>query len=372
MDFLKFVNSNAVRGYLQEICYQPTSLEAAWLVYQCETASLEEKCTAWREIIQVLPDCPTGSRISRIKSEHRDSVHTFLQAYIEQQETLATAFMQADEPAVYDLQYQLLPKGERFWRQWRRIDEEFSTLEACMQAVPRDEGEVRKITVSKYNAEEDFLMAAEFLPDYRIASAQPRPGSRYAINMRENEWAVYTGVLCPVGPSQQILNFPLPFHPGDLLYNPNRPEAAGGGVFVAARSDSCCQWSGLVQCEDPDKISAFFPRIMDCEYYPTEALIERHRLLSLLSKFLKGKQCSWRFCRDFAVFLNGYHDLLLPPPADSKEAKAGASEHKHALTIEIVMASEGVDEDDLCDWDEEIEEMEQEWDEEEAGQEQKS
>lgn len=42
MDFLKFVNSNAVRGYLQEIRYQPTSLEAAWLVYQCETASLEE------------------------------------------------------------------------------------------------------------------------------------------------------------------------------------------------------------------------------------------------------------------------------------------------------------------------------------------
>ena len=41
MDFLNFVNSNAVRSYLQEIRYQPTSLEAAWLVYQCETASLE-------------------------------------------------------------------------------------------------------------------------------------------------------------------------------------------------------------------------------------------------------------------------------------------------------------------------------------------
>ena len=372
MDFLKFINSNAVRNHLQELEYQPTAMEAAWLVYQCETASLEEKCAAWREIIETLPDCPTGSRTRGLKPEHRDSVYTFLQAYIAQQEQLAAAFLQADEPAVYDLQYQFLPKGERFWRQWRTVDENFPTLEACLQAVPRDEGEVRKITVSKYNAEEDFLMAAEFLPDYRIASAQPRPGSRYAINMRENEWAVYTGVLCPVGPSQQILNFPLPFHPGDLLYNPNRPEAAGGGVFVAARSDSCCQWSGLVQCEDPDKISAFFPRIMDCEYYPTEALIERHRLLSLLSKFLKGKQCSWRFCWDLANFLTAYHDLLLPPPADSEEVEAGASEHKHALTIEIVMASEGVDEDDLCDWDEEIEEMEQEWDEEEAGQEQKS
>ena len=129
MDFLNFVNSNAVRSYLQEIRYQPTSLEAAWLVYQCETASLEEKCAAWREIIETLPDCPTGSRTRGLKPEHRDSVHTFLQAYIEQQETLATAFMQADDPAVYKVQCQLLPKGERFWRQWRRIDEEVSTRE---------------------------------------------------------------------------------------------------------------------------------------------------------------------------------------------------------------------------------------------------
>lgn len=51
MDFLNFVNSNAVRSYLQEIHCQPTSLEAAWLVCQCETVSLEEKYAAWREIM---------------------------------------------------------------------------------------------------------------------------------------------------------------------------------------------------------------------------------------------------------------------------------------------------------------------------------
>lgn len=372
MDFLNFVNSNAVRGYLQEICYQPTSLEAAWLVYQCETASLEEKCAAWREIMETLPDCPTNSRTRGIKPEHRDSVHTFLQAYIAQQEQLAAAFLQADEPAVYDLQYQFLPKGERFWRQWRMADEDFPTLEACLQAVPRDEGEVRQITVRKYNAEGDFLMAAKFLPDHRLAFAEPRPGSLYAMSMEKNEWAVYTGVLYPVGNSQHTLNFPLPFRSGDLLYNPNSPEATFcGGVFVAAQTDSYCHRLGFFQWENqPDKIIPLVSRIMDCEYYPAEALTERHRLLSLLSEFLKGKQCSWDFCRDLANLLTAYHDLLLPPPADSKEAKAGAGEHKHALTVEIVMASEGVDEDDLCDWDEETEEMEQEWDEEEAGQEQ--
>ena len=40
IDFTKFVNSNAVRNHLQQIRYQPTALEAAWLVWQCETISL--------------------------------------------------------------------------------------------------------------------------------------------------------------------------------------------------------------------------------------------------------------------------------------------------------------------------------------------
>lgn len=143
MDFLNFVNSNVVRSYLQEIRYQPTSMEAAWLVYQCGTANLEEKCAAWRKIIETLPDCPTNSRVIGVKPEHRNSVHTFLREYIVQQEQLAAAFMQADDPAIYDVQYQLLPKGERFWRQWRKIDENFSALEACLQAVPQDEGEIK-------------------------------------------------------------------------------------------------------------------------------------------------------------------------------------------------------------------------------------
>ena len=375
MDFLNFVNSNAVRSYLQEIRYQPTSLEAAWLVYQCETASLEEKCAAWREIIETLPDCPTGSRTRGLKPEHRDSVYTFLQAYIAQQEQLAAAFLQADEPAVYDLQYQFLPKGERFWRQWRTVDENFPTLEACLQAVPRDEGEVRQITVRKYNAEGDFLMAAKFLPDHRLAFAEPRPGSLYAMSMEKSEWAVYTGLLYPAGPSEQTLNFPLPFRPGDLLYDPNSPEATFcGGVFVAAQTDSYCHRLGFFQWEyHSDKIIPLVPRIMDCEYYPAEELAERHRILCLLSKFLKGKQYSWDFCWDFAMFLNDYHDLLLPPPAGSEGAKAGNSQNKIVLSIEIAKVSEGAAEDDSCNWDEEIEEMEQEWDgeDEEAGQEQK-
>lgn len=99
---------------------------------------------------------------------------------------------------------------------------------------------------------------------------------------------------------------------------------------------------------------------MDCEYYPAEALTERHRLISLLSEFLKGKRSPW----DFAGFLIDYHDLLLPPPAASE--KRNDSENKIFLSVEIAKIPEETDEDDFLDWVEEMEEMEQEWSGEEA------
>ena len=293
MDFLNFVNSNAVRSYLQEIRYQPTSLEAAWLVYQCETASLEEKCAAWREIIETLPDSPTNSRTRGVKPEHRDSVHTFLGAYIAQQEQLATAFMQTDESAVYDLQYQLLPKGELFWRQWHTVDEDFPALEACLQAVPRDEGKVRQITIRKYNAEGDFLMAAKFLPDYRLAAVEPKSGSLYAIeNMEFDEWALYSVFhMVHLGSG---LHFPLPFQPNDLLYSPGSPDTTeptiSEGVFIAEQMGSYhMQWGFFLHEEDPNCIRRLFPPIMNCEYYPPEALTKQQRLLSFLYNLLKTR-----------------------------------------------------------------------------------
>ena len=110
---------------------------------------------------------------------------------------------------------------------------------------------------------------------------------------------------------------------------------------------------------------------MDCEYYPVEALTERHRLLSLLSRFLKGKPCSPDFCWDFTAFLADYHDLLCPPSADSEAIKAGKHENEIFLSVEIGQVSDEADEDDFCNWDDELEEIEQACDDEEPDQEKK-
>ncbi len=40
MDIYRFINSKDIRAHLENIGYQFNALEAAWLVYQCHTATM--------------------------------------------------------------------------------------------------------------------------------------------------------------------------------------------------------------------------------------------------------------------------------------------------------------------------------------------
>ena len=108
-----------------------------------------------------------------------------------------------------------------------------------MEAIPENEGEIIYITIYKENSGGELLMAARFLPDHRLAFMDARPGSMCACNMSKDKWALYTGVLYYIGRAFTWENIPLPFHPGDILYNPNRPEGMFcGGAFIAVETKS--------------------------------------------------------------------------------------------------------------------------------------
>ncbi len=57
MNILRFINSKAIRKHLKDIDflrgidYPFLPLEAAWLIYQCRDATVEEKHAAWRKIV---------------------------------------------------------------------------------------------------------------------------------------------------------------------------------------------------------------------------------------------------------------------------------------------------------------------------------
>ena len=46
MNVCRFINSKDIREHLESIKYPFGSLEAAWIIYQCRFASLEEKHAA--------------------------------------------------------------------------------------------------------------------------------------------------------------------------------------------------------------------------------------------------------------------------------------------------------------------------------------
>ena len=292
MDFLKFINSNAVRNHLQELEYQPTAMEAAWLVYQCETLSLKEKYAAWQEVIETMPDCPSYRHTAGLKQEYEDSTHAFLRAYIAQQKRLTSVFLQTDDPVIYKVQYQFVPNGEQFLRHSCKIDREFPTLTACLQAVPQNNGVIKRVVLKQYNTAGAFLMAARFLPDHRLASVEPKSGSLYAIeNMEFDEWALYR--VFHMVRSGSGLNFPLPFQPNDLLYSPGNPDATEPtiteGVFIAEWPEPYHTERGFFQHKgNPNCISCLVPPIMNCEYCPPEVLSKQQCLLSRLYNLLKA------------------------------------------------------------------------------------
>lgn len=80
MDILRFVNSKDIREHLRNIGYEFNSLEAAWLIYQCHDATIDEKHKAWNELIEKMPDCTVTERLNTVP---QDSLHAFLRQYME-------------------------------------------------------------------------------------------------------------------------------------------------------------------------------------------------------------------------------------------------------------------------------------------------
>ena len=79
MNLYRFINSKDIRTHLEQMGSEFNSLEAAWLIYQCRTASIEEKHKAWEELIATMPDCRVEDRDYFVR---RDSLHEFLKDYM--------------------------------------------------------------------------------------------------------------------------------------------------------------------------------------------------------------------------------------------------------------------------------------------------
>ena len=91
MNFYPFINSCDIRNHLEEKNYQFSTLESAWLVKQSRNTTIDERHSAWNEIIQTMPDC-------EVRSPNPDapvlkSIHDMLKKYMEIENDLLKQFL---------------------------------------------------------------------------------------------------------------------------------------------------------------------------------------------------------------------------------------------------------------------------------------
>ena len=135
MDIYRFLDSNDIRAHLQRLRYGFTLPEAAFLVWQCATAPLSEKHDAWRELIKTMPDCRMERRRNMCEIQ---SMHGFLQEYIEMEEKLLRNFHRESD-AVYF--YSVSLKDEHFpdgFSESEKYERAFPTLSDCLATVKEE------------------------------------------------------------------------------------------------------------------------------------------------------------------------------------------------------------------------------------------
>lgn len=208
MDIYRFIDSRDMREHLQKLNYAFTTPEAAFLVYWCKAATLEERIAAWREIIDTMPNCAMAERLNL---EAIPDFHQFLRDYIDLQERDLRRFKEP-EGCVYVCE--LSRQGELCG------DMEFgpfSDFDRCLSAAIRRAAEEETVGLRIFKRPmdpgEDSLRE-----DYCILTPQGEVCQLdcRAISDRDLDLSLaFDGMW---------FDFPTPFHAGDIVCSHRRPD----------------------------------------------------------------------------------------------------------------------------------------------------
>ncbi|MCD8299679.1 MAG: hypothetical protein LUC41_00645 [Clostridiales bacterium] len=340
MDVYRFFNSRDMAEYLKGLDYWFTLPAAAFIVYESRNATLEEKFSAWRELIDIMPDC---SMEGRLNMKPIESFHKFLADYMALQERLVKMFSETDG-AIYT--YETYEKGfftgdDDNGYSFAELGEYFTDPEKCREYYEMHEKDARKKLRHRVRYIKQYLMdQPEKNGAPRIIIEEDVSGN--ILSASESEMLSGYDFDIEYAFEGMWFDFPTPFHRGDILVNSSRRNAGFlGGVFVL---NSISSWdadtllregfpehSSLVK--DVEKIldlikksgdttdmsySAYFldeddglPRLysengfsyLDMECY-REPLQGVYRMLKAVSSLLKGEISE-------ELFANAYHLILI-------------------------------------------------------------
>ena len=312
MTFYQFINSKDIRAYWEKIGYLPSPLEAAWLVYQCRTATLKEKHRAWQEIIDTLPDCTIDWRAWHAP---RESLHQFLRDYMALEQKWLRQFNES-EGAAY--QFEISGTGEG--QTWEvKSGCLFSGAAACFEAAKKAGDSLTEPVIHMTKRKID-----DANKDSYMALSCRKNGDVLNVILEGNETDAQVDLYW--GSFECLwFAFPVPFEKGDILWDPKREEddLCCGPIAIENTTPAWYAETGHKGYDNTDmNVWGYFQdaeghiysesawNYMNYEYYPPERLTGKRRIMKALGNFMKDKI-------DIGLFAEAYHHILTDEHAGS-------------------------------------------------------
>ncbi|MCF0151647.1 MAG: hypothetical protein HUJ80_09595 [Firmicutes bacterium] len=302
MDIYSWINSKDIAEHNRKLGHEFNAMEAAFLVWQNEDRTLEERFAAWEDIIETVPDmaveeCPWLDRI--------ESTHGFIRDYTELLKRTLKEFYDISDRAVWT-------RKTLFCDSWYSGDPEFIedggiyvNPDICLKAArERENSYIENVTVfrigKKYIEDEVSEYGRKgIVIDFNRDGVPVRIIEPYYTEEKDKQQELFNSF------EGMWLDVPVPFKEGDILhskcrYSPLKPfvlkytmNQPGGKHTKEWIDDHVNRWdiSDMGCCgywvrEDGTIFGENLGYYLNAEYY-REELRDNEQILYWLSKYLK-------------------------------------------------------------------------------------
>lgn len=306
MDVYKYVNSKDVREYLRSIEYIFSGSDAAWIVERCVGLSLEEKISAWKEIMQTMPDCKVVSPYR--EGDVFESFYAALTEYIDQKESLLEGFQKKSDKDYYEFDYKYDdPNLDRY----SSYIGPYESFDECVAEIRKDintGGHSIGYYVRKSEIGFKHSYSCEYSRDEKLLNVSG-PG-----HINEKDYYRIEYLFINMWPE-----FPVPFKKGDILRYAS-PHGQRYERFTVMTELRTVSKDGIDIFGHEEKIRHLFGyfqtgvgsiyenptwgHYIDFEFCPEEVLKGKRKILLSLSNYIKGKI-------PLECFVNDYHLIML-------------------------------------------------------------
>ena len=211
MDILQFINSRDIRAYLRKTGYVFGAVEAAYVVYQSQTATLEEKLAAWQEIADSEKE-PIVLKPRKHKANdepYPTDLQSFLKTYIQTVRQIVDAFCTASG-AVYTFRYKEKDTASHKI-DWISDCKSYADFASCQKAAKKTTKLVKYTfhKIYKEESEEKHALLRDMAFLYQNEKQQFLLPPHSLINLSD---VLYTEVF-----RDMWFDIPTPFRCGDIV-----------------------------------------------------------------------------------------------------------------------------------------------------------